>query len=73
MTPMPTSLTGSSDIYGAPARGLLSLVSNAQISMSKFQDKLEKLVLKDDSITAICDWYHGIFLALNTSGKPILM
>jgi hypothetical protein len=37
--------------------------------MSKFQDKSAKLVLKNDSITAIRDWYHGIRLALNISGK----
>jgi len=37
--------------------------------MSKFQEKLERLVLHDDSVTAVRDWYHGIRLALNTSGK----
>eukprot|EP00978_Attheya_sp_CCMP212_P030337 scaffold111134_cov27-Attheya_sp.AAC.1 len=66
---MPNGLTGSPNAFGTPARGLLSLVGNSQLNMSKFQDKLEKLVLKDDTITAICDWYHGIRLALNTSGK----
>eukprot|EP00978_Attheya_sp_CCMP212_P032209 scaffold124466_cov30-Attheya_sp.AAC.2 len=68
-TPMPLGLTGSSDTSGLPIRGLLSLVGNAQLNLSKFQEKLERLVLHDDSVTAVCDWYHGIRLALNTSGK----
>eukprot|EP00978_Attheya_sp_CCMP212_P006871 scaffold16028_cov47-Attheya_sp.AAC.1 len=72
-TPMPNGMTGSSDLYGAPQHGLLSLVGNSQINISKFQEKITKLILCDDSITAIRDWFHGIRLALNTSGKLILM
>jgi hypothetical protein len=68
-TPIPTGMTGSSNSNGDPQRGLLSIVSNSQINLSKFQDKIEKLVLRDDSVTSIRDWYHGIRLALNTSGK----
>jgi hypothetical protein len=66
MTPMPNGLTSLSNVYGTPACGLLSLVGNTQLNMSKFQERLEKLVLKDDMITAIRDWYHGIRLALLT-------
>eukprot|EP00978_Attheya_sp_CCMP212_P039961 scaffold213098_cov54-Attheya_sp.AAC.1 len=69
-TPMPTGTTGSTDLYGAPQRGLLSLVGNSQINISKFQEKITKLILRDDSVTAIHVWFHaGIRLALNTSGK----
>eukprot|EP00978_Attheya_sp_CCMP212_P036868 scaffold170200_cov53-Attheya_sp.AAC.1 len=68
-TPMPTGTTGSTDLYGAPQRGLLLLVGNSQINISKFQEKITKLVLRDDGVTAIRDWFHGISLALNTSGK----
>jgi predicted metal-dependent peptidase len=68
-TPMPTGLTGSTDAFGAPQRGLLSLVGNSQINISKFQEKIAKLTLRDDSVTAVRDWFHGIRLALNTSGK----
>jgi hypothetical protein len=68
-TPMPTGTTGSSDLYGAPQRGLLSLVGNSQLNISKFQEKIAKLTLRDDGVTAIRDWFHGIRLALNTSGK----
>eukprot|EP00978_Attheya_sp_CCMP212_P003567 scaffold7481_cov42-Attheya_sp.AAC.1 len=68
-TPMPTDTTGSSDLYGTPQHGLLSLVGNSQINISKFQEKITKLILRDDGATAIRDWFHGIRLALNTSGK----
>eukprot|EP00978_Attheya_sp_CCMP212_P014911 scaffold38284_cov27-Attheya_sp.AAC.1 len=68
-TPMPTGTTGSTDLYGAPQRGLLSLVGNSQINISKCQEKITKLILRDDSVTAIRDWFHGIRLALNTIGK----
>jgi hypothetical protein len=68
-TPLPTRMTDSSNSNGDPQHGLLSIVSNSQINLSKFQDKIEKLVLHDDSVTSIRDWYHGIRLALNTSGK----
>eukprot|EP00978_Attheya_sp_CCMP212_P008947 scaffold21127_cov55-Attheya_sp.AAC.1 len=67
---MPTDTTGSrTDLYGAPQRGLLLLVGNSQINISKFQEKITKLILRDDGVTAIRDWFHGIRLALNTSGK----
>eukprot|EP00978_Attheya_sp_CCMP212_P032981 scaffold131054_cov45-Attheya_sp.AAC.1 len=62
-TPMPTGTTGSTDLYGA------TLVGNSQINISKFQEKITKLILRDDSVTTIRDWFHGIRLALNTSGK----
>eukprot|EP00978_Attheya_sp_CCMP212_P001947 scaffold4051_cov52-Attheya_sp.AAC.1 len=68
-THMLTGMTSSSGLYGAPQRGLLLLVGNSQINISKFQEKIKKLHLRDDSITAIRDWYHGVCLALNTSGK----
>eukprot|EP00978_Attheya_sp_CCMP212_P022877 scaffold68972_cov35-Attheya_sp.AAC.2 len=68
-TPMPTGTTGSPDLYGTRQRGLLLLVCNSQINISKFQEKIEELHLHDDGVTAICDWYHSICLALNTSGK----
>eukprot|EP00978_Attheya_sp_CCMP212_P044304 scaffold306498_cov55-Attheya_sp.AAC.1 len=48
-TPMPTGTTGSTDLYGgAPQCGLLSLVGNSQINISKFQEIITKLVLRDD-------------------------
>eukprot|EP00978_Attheya_sp_CCMP212_P019725 scaffold55534_cov44-Attheya_sp.AAC.2 len=62
-------MTGLSDLYGAPQRGLLSLVGNSQINISKFREKIVKLILRDDGVTVIRDWFHGIHLALNTSGK----
>ena len=68
-TPMPRGTTGSSNSLGEPQRGFMSLASNSQINLSKFQDKIEKIVLRNDSVTSIRDWYHGIRLALNTSGK----
>jgi hypothetical protein len=67
---MPTGMTGSSNIFGAPKRGLLLLVGNSQINTSTFQEKIIKLILRDDGVTAIRDWFHGgIRLALNMSGK----
>eukprot|EP00978_Attheya_sp_CCMP212_P011152 scaffold27317_cov49-Attheya_sp.AAC.1 len=58
-TPMPTGMTSSSDLYGAPQCGLLLLV----------QEKIMKLILCDDGVTTIQDWFHSIHLALNMSGK----
>eukprot|EP00978_Attheya_sp_CCMP212_P047307 scaffold421301_cov52-Attheya_sp.AAC.17 len=68
-TPMPNGTTSLSDLYGAPPRGLLSLVGNSQINISTFQEKIAKLILRDDGVTSIRDWFHGIHLALNMSGK----
>eukprot|EP00978_Attheya_sp_CCMP212_P004876 scaffold10691_cov46-Attheya_sp.AAC.2 len=66
-TPMPNGTTGSSDLYGAPQRGLLLLVGDSQINILKFQEKIAKLILRNDGVTAIRDWFHGIRLALNTN------
>ena len=68
-TPIPTGKTGSSNSQGESQPGLHSIVGNSQINLSKFQDKIKKLVLRDDSVTSVRDWYHSIRLALNTSGK----
>ena len=68
-TPIPTRKTGSSNSQGESQPGLHSIVGNSQINLSKFQDKIEMLVLRDDSVTSVQDWYHSIRLALNTSGK----
>jgi hypothetical protein len=65
-----STTSNSSNIAGASPHGLLPLVGHS-LNLYKFQDKVQKLVLSDDtrSVTSICDWYHGIRLALNTSGK----
>jgi hypothetical protein len=68
-TPMPCHTTGSSNSLGEHKRGFMSLASNSQIKLSKFQDKIEKIVLRNENVTSIRNWNHGIRLALNTSGK----
>jgi hypothetical protein len=52
-TPIPTGKTGSSNSQGESQPGLHSIIGNSQINLSKFQDKIRKLVLCDDSVTYV--------------------